>query len=631
MRPRPPQRGAHGAHIEIAAVTDDGGAAVSQDAVGGTRLWPSLDGSLEPIVVHAVAARELVIGRADHDFVIATLDAAGALELIRIAATGEPRSHAQVGGDVQIDQIVMTKRGVLALRADQTLALIAPSGIELARLVPPGGERIVSIVARGGHAIALLQHDTIHARSIELDPVHWGDAGPTLPIDRRRQVALSPDGAHLAVGALGSVAIVDLATGLAGAPICAETLKTQPPIGLLHALDTTTTPLGFIDNTTLACRSSSGVTFWSLDGRAGQIDGIVAAPELVSVGNGIVVTAERASLLLTTPTSVQYLGYRSRNVTIGPLLVDPQQLTVQVDRDLHERRRPAGPYDRHELEVLPLDDRDALVSRTDDRDTREHHVSIVDTARQVVVQTVAPVSTTDDIRYEPTTHLLALTEEDAIALVSLEPISKTFGAPLRIVGPPGDIHLTDPDLARGAIAVVTHVLETRTVISEIRRDGTFASGFAPAETYQIFGNLLGVDRAGHVYVGEGDQVSVYTSSPPGVIHKEGPQATRIGRFDVHGGRSVIRPNHDGTAILVLGDNRARMLDVTGKERWMLAVPTALDLGWIDDVPCAVFLGGIAKLDPITGKLGARSCGWGFGLSPVELPAPNEGPSVCDEE
>ena len=59
----PPQRAAHGAHIEITALTDDGRRGVTQDALGGTRLWPTLDGSLEPIVVHAAPARELAIGR----------------------------------------------------------------------------------------------------------------------------------------------------------------------------------------------------------------------------------------------------------------------------------------------------------------------------------------------------------------------------------------------------------------------------------------------------------------------------------------------------------------------------------------------------------------------------------------
>ena len=41
----PAIRGAHGAQIDIVAVTADGSSAVSQDAEGNTRLWPSLDGS----------------------------------------------------------------------------------------------------------------------------------------------------------------------------------------------------------------------------------------------------------------------------------------------------------------------------------------------------------------------------------------------------------------------------------------------------------------------------------------------------------------------------------------------------------------------------------------------------------
>jgi hypothetical protein len=53
--------GGHGASIDALAVSDDRTAALSQDAFGGTRLWPTLDGRREPVVVVLPDARELAL------------------------------------------------------------------------------------------------------------------------------------------------------------------------------------------------------------------------------------------------------------------------------------------------------------------------------------------------------------------------------------------------------------------------------------------------------------------------------------------------------------------------------------------------------------------------------------------
>jgi len=68
----------HDAGLDLVAVTDDGTAVVTQDAVGGTRLWPTLDGSREPIVVHVPMARELGVMHDGTELAIAALDAVGA-------------------------------------------------------------------------------------------------------------------------------------------------------------------------------------------------------------------------------------------------------------------------------------------------------------------------------------------------------------------------------------------------------------------------------------------------------------------------------------------------------------------------------------------------------------------------
>ena len=616
-------------------MSDDGGAAVTQDAVGGTRLWPTLDGSLEPIVVHAAPARELAIGRDGSNFVIATLDAAGALELLRIAATGESRSRAQVG-DAQIDQFVMTRRGVLALRADQTLSLIAPNGIELGRLVPPPGERIVSVLARGDHTVVLLKATTVRARPVDLDTLRWGDASPALAIDPSH-VVLSPDGTHLAAGALTArivgvpmaVSIFNLATGHRTASTCV--IQTEPGEGgVLPFLPNAPIPIGFVDSKTIACFRLNTVQWWSTDGEViPHHDSIAPTTELVAVSNGQVVTADRESLLLTTATSQQYLGYAFADANQiypspgGLTLAKADQVPIVLDAHLHARRRLAIPPDRQELdEVLPLDEWHALVSHSDnDGDKRRHRVSIIDTARQAVLQTVDLTSLTYDIRYEPTTHLLALTQEASIALVGLDPVTMMFGTPTEIART-GEVHLTDPELADGVIAVITRTQSGRTTIDELRRGER-----EPSRTYQVVGEVAAVDRAARVYVRDQEMITAYTSAAT----PKPRDATRGLRFAVHG-RAVIRPSPDGASLLVLGDNRIRMIDVaTGIERWMLPAPSAVDVDWIDNTPYTRLVGGITALDPITGKITGRACGWMFGLSPTPFDSPNDTHSACDDE
>src|SRR5450755_324949 len=209
----PVVRGAHGAPIDIVAATSDGAAAVSQDAEGNTRLWPTLDGTAEPIVVHATAAEELGLVRGPDGFLIASLDSSGDLELVRIAPTGTTRSRKPIG-DVPVHQIATTSRYVLALRDDQTIAAIDASGHEHGRLAMPAGSRAVAIVTRNDHALAIVQHPstTLFARPFDPETLTWGDAHPPFLATTMR-FALSPDGTLLAIGSGDAVNIVTLATG----------------------------------------------------------------------------------------------------------------------------------------------------------------------------------------------------------------------------------------------------------------------------------------------------------------------------------------------------------------------------------------------------------------------------------
>src|SRR6185312_2501949 len=118
---RPIIRGAHGNAIDIVAATADGRAAVTQDAEGNTRLWPTLDGTAEPIVLRIAAAAELAIARDGDAVLVGSLDPAGGLQLLRVARDGTPRVRVGLTG---VEQLAATSHELLALRDDQTIGVI---------------------------------------------------------------------------------------------------------------------------------------------------------------------------------------------------------------------------------------------------------------------------------------------------------------------------------------------------------------------------------------------------------------------------------------------------------------------------------------------------------------------------
>ena len=68
------QHGSHSTPIVRLAASDDGSAALTQDASGGTRLWRSLDGTREPVVVELDEARALALHRLADGYAIAAID-----------------------------------------------------------------------------------------------------------------------------------------------------------------------------------------------------------------------------------------------------------------------------------------------------------------------------------------------------------------------------------------------------------------------------------------------------------------------------------------------------------------------------------------------------------------------------
>src|SRR5262249_3655077 len=79
------------ARIALIGAPEDGSFAVTSDVPGGVRLWPSLDGKREPVIVTARLPTALAVARDGGEIAIADLDVAGGLEIVRTSPEGEPR------------------------------------------------------------------------------------------------------------------------------------------------------------------------------------------------------------------------------------------------------------------------------------------------------------------------------------------------------------------------------------------------------------------------------------------------------------------------------------------------------------------------------------------------------------
>jgi hypothetical protein len=606
----PVVRGAHGSPIDIVAATSDGAAAVSQDAEGNTRLWPTLDGTAEPIVVHAAAAEELGLVRGPDGFLIASLDASGDLELVRIAPSGTTRSRRPIG-DVTVHQIATTSHYLLALRDDQTIAAIDAIGHEHGRLAMPAGSRAVAIVTRNDHALAIVQHAnaTFFARPFDPETLTWGDAHPPF-VTTSMRFAMSPDGTALAVANSTGVDILTLATGKSQRG-CAEPSPTS-----------TLFPLGFIDDHTIACMSFGGIHWFTI----GKPDAIFShdepQPELVSYGGSVQITGDGLMIgIAAVEKKMVYLGYglndpSSLRTSVLGVTIAHDSKPVLLDRTLHTQREIA--IDTTVFgDAMPLDDQRLLRTQPSAGALK---VVLLDTKTSAT----AVIAETSDYRihFEPATNLLAIHNNDHSSLIPYDPNTHRFGDALPMAGISHQIYLTDPALADGVVAVSSQILGGLASTVRITELKHTRRGIEMTRSYVVSGDVVATDRAARVYVASGDKLHVYVAgnfdAPIGVA-----------TFDV-AGTPLVAPNNDATRVLVISSSHIMLADVDGHVRW--TVPEqAVDVGWIANEPFAKFAAGLAKLDLRDGHLLERACGWQFGLHPSPTDSAGYTRSVCDAE
>jgi len=637
----PPLAATHGAEIIALGATPDGVAVVSADRLGGIRLWTMLDGTREPVVIQGTAPRSITLARDGDGFAIGTLDAAGGVQLIRTSATGAVRGRATLASNQPATEIESTAEGLLILRADQALELVDAAGAVRTRLTPEPGTHIDSIVVRGPHVLALVREDQqLRGRWIMIDHgARWGEATPKLDVKIAHAV-LSPGGDLLAVSRPRNLhpVVIDLAKAtVRKTPLCVA--KDWPHEGgedidetpFLQG-DNPPVPLGFLTNTVVACSVVGGLTWWNIDGTleptAASTFAVGGVPSHAS--DRALIVGMGGTLAIGTPMQSKFLGYGLHDVSrlrIGPggaLINSGDQQSLLLDAGLHERARfDLGRSRGDWSDVVPLDDRYAILASIRRGPGRNEgaEIAVFDGLTRTQHQLLPYEARDHELSYEPATRLLATSDGAAGLLVRLDPVTHTFGAPIRIAGAPGKLVVLDPTLASGVAALQIHDTGDGLRVGELHAaELTPGAATLPRTTYQIPGELRAVDRAGRLYLhGPADHDDV-------VVYVHGAAAARLPGVAA----LTLRPSPDGALIAAFQSPRMVLLTGAGEIRWDVAQWSSAELAWTAAGDLVVqFPSGVATLDLATGALAERRCGWSFGLSDQPNQIGDSGPTICD--
>jgi hypothetical protein len=634
---RPPDRvppvSIDGARIQRVAITDQGDAALSVDALGGVRLWPSLDGKREPVQLSIPPPVRVAIAHGnDGEWVASTIDQAGNGTVYRLSAEGALRGVITIPGDVAIVQLAALDDGVLVARADQTIERYTEHGERLGRIVGEPGERFTTLAVRHGGAAVLsiagaaksftspLTDDkralATHVRFIvigdRLAPsgqLAWGARRELPPNIDAETLALAPNHRRIAVVEVGAQQMHVLDAG------------DLHEIGKPAALAAVGRPLlGFVDNDDVVDVDGDEVTWWPPPAQTKITFGAGTRPTSDPVvGDGVALAATQASLVLlgaAASSPPRYLGYLDdtsgelQRAGSGFVLAVGGGDAVRLDAALapHEHITVDGYNEQH---VWIDASHVAIVRTTDDR----HDVVLVDVTqpkREVVLATSEEVSS---LMYEPREREVAFVDGLKVHRVALD-ASWTKATPL-------------PDLA------LADYMESIQLVDPKSHDGLVAVGAYAGEPSGYFewhdGSAATTnDSTGGVPVALGEDGTCYFVSAGELVAVRGHARTDLGPLAMP---ASIKPSDDGRWIAVIADNMLAMRDHGGHELWRRPAWEVTGVLFSGDGRrvIASTRGGLIERDVLTGERLAVSCGYDFGLR-LDAPRsmPNNVAPACED-
>ncbi len=617
----------HAGQIRVFATTPDGTAAISADDSDGIRLWPALDGSMEPRVVDLPRPKLIALGRQGADFTVALVDEVGGLVIATIDTEGRTKQKATIESELAFVGIAMTALGPLGWRNDQTIVQLDKDGTALSILPVEPGERLVALAMNGEHAVAILEtaiddKTRRHPRTLKLGPkLTWGEAVP-VDVDVGTIVGLSPSGKHLATVMLEPktgihVVVLDLATKKLDA----------------NYTNHQATAIAMVDEDKVALLQPGSIEF--LDAKqpsvpadlAGFEPFVAPARQPYGVGNGRVITPRNDELVLASPVETKYLGYglQSPNVAAtggnGRLLVGLGENFALLDKDLKQVASVdvLAPKATSIQEVHWLGGDDWLVESTSQNDGKTA-LALVDLGKRTrkELRTALPVAPI--VMFEPTTNIVTLSLGDAPEALKYSPEKKTLERLMALPKPNGfeqrELIPVAPSLANGTQLISVQMRDVTTL-----RWSKSATNADVGASVTLDGTLAGTDRAGHVFVWQNGPdkklalVGFLDGKSFGTLPTEGP--------------TTVWPDDKGTRIAEVSGRAVSLVGLDGKPKWTLAVQAASEAHWLDDGALALISAvGIARIDAATGKITATRCGWQFGLASSPHPFALRGEPIC---
>jgi hypothetical protein len=641
-------RGAPDDAISAVAVTADGRAALTSGDLDGARLWPALDGSLEPVVLDVPAARPHGLALAKlpgGGFGIAIIDDAGGLIVERLDGDGRRLSHASFAPEPPVREVVALARGVIARRADHTLVLLDWAGAELARLGAEPGQQLADVAANGTTVVAAERDDTsARVREVTLgDPAHaalaWGatvphaiafpaapasgsNGGPSVEVpvspiaSPALAIAVSPNGTRIAVlvgnGPHGSqVSIVDARGGreLAVAPV-AEARS-----------------LGFIDDDHVLVRDPAALWIVSTSANPTQRALSTTNPspsdgDAFATGAGIAVSGFENELALSTADLDTYLGYG----VLAPSAVgagSDDTLVVGVGDGVDTLDASLAPIPARHLDLPNASVDDVTHLAGDDwfveaHDDRRSHAYLAHPIAHTLTPLSLELQNSMPAEFEPATNLLVLSYTQKPIAMRYDPALHTL-APVELAaakaGSTAVVTPTNPELAKGShLVVLTYEsVQTATWYGDDAGTAKLAQLAMSSATY------LGADRAGQLFAVDnatGKLAMVVTGTQVGTLPYD---------------RGTIAGDWSGKLVAQGGATAMRVYDLAGNVVWEHALPQMSSPIWLADGGiAAVASSGLLRFDA-TGLLIGQTCGWRFGVTLRPHLQALRGPTVCEAE
>ncbi|MFN0249192.1 MAG: hypothetical protein ACKV2T_20075 [Kofleriaceae bacterium] len=560
--------------IELLAVTEDGSAAITSDVGHSVRLWPTLDGKREPLVVSLTAPSSLAIARDGDAFVVGTVDAIGQLQIVTLTNTAEVTRRLDVALSRPVVAIHATTSGFVALRDDRVVTILDLAGAVQAELASDPGEYVASIAVQGDRALAFVEsEDVVRGRWIDLASATWGSSTVALPFRTGDGIALSPDLERVAGLRKRGVAIV------------VATLSSGKVVATYGDISTDTRVIGFRGRSLVI---GSVERTWLADDPQSDLFSMPFA-----FARGKLLGGHGSSIAVYASDATTYVGYRmslvtQMHATQSGFSASDGASVVALDRQFRTRAAfDVAHTSPHLTQITLVDGEHALGTSYQ----QNRGLYLISTTQKTTTLVATLVHT---FELEPTTRLLRYHREGYDYLARFDPKTAAFGPAVEFAKSV-TLVLLDPTHANGdEVAVIS-----------------------PRSIYSshdvVYGRL-----EGDVFVKTREK----TIEPSEAWIEEGNDLRTLVRKDL-----IRTTSPDGAHTATMRNGRLELRE--GKTtRWRVPSSGVHGVVWSSNGDLAAYGNGIAKIDLATGALLDRQCGAWFGR--WDAPPTGHGPGTLCE-